>query len=52
MPVKTIKRVWEVCEPHPDVFAREIDPSLFAVSLHQVERGIARYALADAKLVP
>ncbi len=41
MPGKTIKRVWELCEPHPDVFARDIDPSLFAVSLYQVEQGIA-----------
>jgi len=31
------KRVWEVCEPHPDVFAREMDPSMFAASLHSVE---------------
>ncbi len=35
------KRVWEVCEPHPDVFSRDIDPSLFAASLHQVEVGTA-----------
>jgi len=41
MPGKIIKRVWELCEPHPDVFARDIDPSLFAVSLHQVDQGIA-----------
>jgi len=40
------KRVWEVCEPHPDVFSRDPDPSLFAISLHHVmqadgeERGI------------
>ncbi len=36
-----VKRVWEVCEPHPDVFARDPDPSLFVISLHQVEEGIA-----------
>lgn len=35
------KRVWEVCEPHPDVFARDIDPSMFAASLHAVETGTA-----------
>ncbi|MDW7967389.1 MAG: DUF499 domain-containing protein, partial [Thermoanaerobaculum sp.] len=35
------KRVWEVCEPHPDVFARDPDPSLFAISLHHVEQGTA-----------
>ncbi|MEJ5252769.1 MAG: DUF499 domain-containing protein, partial [Armatimonadota bacterium] len=35
------KRVWEVCEPHPDVFSRDIDPSLFAASLHSVESGTA-----------
>ncbi|MER3398919.1 MAG: hypothetical protein C4316_10430 [Chloroflexota bacterium] len=35
------KRVWEVCEPHPDVFARDIDPSMFAASLDAVERGTA-----------
>jgi len=38
---KMPRRVWEVCEPHPDVFARDIDPSLFATSLHQVETGTA-----------
>jgi len=35
------KRVWEVCEPHPDVFARDIDLSMFAASLDAVERGTA-----------
>jgi hypothetical protein len=35
------KRVWEVCEPHPDVFARDMDPSMFAASLHAVEAGNA-----------
>ncbi len=35
------KRVWEVCEPHPDVFARDMDPSVFAASLHAVEAGTA-----------
>ncbi|MCD6507091.1 ATP-binding protein [Candidatus Poribacteria bacterium] len=41
MPVKALKRIWEVCEPHPDVFARDIDPSMFAASLHAVESGTA-----------
>ena len=36
-----IKRVWEVCEPHPDVFARDMDPSMFAASLDAVESGTA-----------
>ena len=36
-----VKRVWEVCEPHPDVFARDPDPSLFAISLHHVAQGHA-----------
>lgn len=35
------KRVWEVCEPHPDVFARDMDPAMFAASLHAVESGTA-----------
>ncbi|MGQ9684508.1 MAG: ATP-binding protein [Anaerolineae bacterium] len=34
-------RVWEVCESHPDVFARDMDPSMFAASLHAVETGSA-----------
>ncbi len=34
-------RVWEVCEPHRDVFSRDPDPSLFAISLHHVMRGSA-----------
>ena len=41
MAVKGVKRVWEVCEPHPDVFARDPDPSLFAISLHHVVQGHA-----------
>jgi len=41
MPQRTPKRIWEVCEPHPDVFARDIDPSMFAASLHAVESGTA-----------
>lgn len=35
------KRVWEVCEPHPDVFARDLNQSMFAASLHAVESGSA-----------
>ncbi|GIV23748.1 MAG: hypothetical protein KatS3mg025_1407 [Bacteroidia bacterium] len=35
------KPVWEVCEPHPDVFAREMDPARFAASLHAVQSGTA-----------
>ncbi|MCS7225146.1 MAG: DUF499 domain-containing protein [Armatimonadetes bacterium] len=41
MATKGTKRVWEVCEPHPDVFARDPDPSVFAISLHHVEQGVA-----------
>jgi len=41
MALKGVKRVWEVCEPHPDVFARDPDPSLFAISLHHVMQGHA-----------
>jgi predicted AAA+ superfamily ATPase len=41
MALKGVKRVWEVCEPHPDVFARDPDPSLFAISLHHVVQGHA-----------
>ena len=41
MAIKGVKRVWEVCEPHPDVFARDPDPSLFAISLHHVAQGHA-----------
>lgn len=37
----SVKRVWEVCGPHPDVFARDPNPSLFVISLHQVEEGTA-----------
>jgi predicted transcriptional regulator len=41
MALRGVKRVWEVCEPHPDVFARDPDPSLFAISLHHVVQGHA-----------
>lgn len=40
MAVRTPKRVWEVCEPHPDIYARDQDQSLFALSLHEVEAGV------------
>jgi predicted AAA+ superfamily ATPase len=36
---QSAKRVWEVCEPHPDVFSRDPDPSLFVISLHHVMQG-------------
>jgi hypothetical protein len=35
------KRVWEICEPHPDVFSRDPDPSIFAASLYAVKVGTA-----------
>ncbi len=38
---KSIPRVWELCEPHPDVFSGELNLALFAASLHQVETGEA-----------
>lgn len=41
MAARGVKRVWEVCEPHPDVFSRDMDPSLFAISLHHVAQGTA-----------
>lgn len=41
MTARGVKRVWEVCEPHPDVFSRDMDPSLFAISLHHVAQGTA-----------
>jgi hypothetical protein len=41
MATQSTKRVWEVCEPHPDVFQKDPDPSLFAISLHHVVRGSA-----------
>lgn len=41
------KRVWEVCEPHPDVFSRDPDPSLFAISLHHVMQGSAERDYVD-----
>ncbi len=43
------KRVWEVCEPHPDVFLRDPDPSLFAISLHHVMQGSADKDYTDAE---
>jgi hypothetical protein len=45
--VKGVKRVWEVCEPHPDVFARDPDLSLFAISLHGVAQGDADQDYTD-----
>ncbi len=41
MAERSVKRVWEVCEPHPDIFQRDPDPSLFAISLHHVVQGSA-----------
>jgi len=41
MSTKSTKRIWEVYEPYPDVFARDIEPSMFAASLHAVESGTA-----------
>lgn len=38
---KSLSRVWELCEPHPDVFSGELNLALFAASLHQVETGEA-----------
>jgi len=36
-----VKRVWEVCEPNPDVYSRDMDLSLFAISLFHVVQGTA-----------
>lgn len=41
MKKKSIPRVWELCEPHPDVFSGELNLALFAANLHQVETGEA-----------
>jgi predicted AAA+ superfamily ATPase len=49
MATRTVKRVWEVCEPHPDVFLRDPDPSLFAISLHHVAHGSADRDYTDAE---
>lgn len=43
------KRVWEVCEPHPDVFGREMDLSIFAISLSHVVKGSADRDYSEAK---
>ena len=43
------RRAWEVCEPHPDVFARDMDPSMFAASLHAVDSGTADPDYTDAE---
>ena len=47
--MKGVKRVWEVCEPHPDVFSRDPDPSLFAISLFHVVQGLADKDYTDAE---
>jgi hypothetical protein len=49
MATRNVKRVWEVCEPHPDVFLRDPDPSLFAISLHHVAHGSADKDYTDAE---
>ena len=49
MATRSTKRIWEVCEPHPDVFLRDPDPSLFAISLHHVMQGIADSDYTDAE---
>jgi predicted AAA+ superfamily ATPase len=47
--MRGVKRVWEVCEPHPDVFSRDPDPSLFAISLFHVAQGLADRDYTDAE---
>ncbi|GBD36711.1 hypothetical protein HRbin36_01839 [bacterium HR36] len=49
MAAQSAKRVWEVCEPHSDVFQRDPDPSLFAISLHHAVRGSADRDYIDAE---
>jgi hypothetical protein len=49
MATRTVKRVWEVCEPHPDVFLRDPDPSLFAISLHHVAHNSADQDYTNAE---
>lgn len=34
-----LPRVWEVAVPHPDIFAGDLDPARFAISLNAVDRG-------------
>lgn len=47
MAARGVKRVWEVCEPHEDVFSRDMDPSLFAISLHHVAQGTTNWDYTD-----
>jgi hypothetical protein len=49
MATRSTKRIWEFCEPHGDVFARDADPSLFAISLHHVMQGNASSDYTDAE---
>jgi hypothetical protein len=49
MAARSTKKIWEVCEPHPDVFSRDPDPSLFAISLHHVMQGSASSDYTDAE---
>ena len=49
MATRSTRRIWEVCEPHEDVFARDADPSLFAISLHHVMQGNASRDYTDAE---
>lgn len=34
-----LPRVWEVAVPHPDIFAGDLDPARFAISLNAVDLG-------------
>lgn len=49
MGLRGVKSVWEICEPHRDVFSRDLDPSLFAISLHHVACGDGDRDYTDAE---
>lgn len=49
MGLRGVKPVWEICEPHRDVFSRDPDPSLFAISLHHVACGDGDRDYTDAE---
>lgn len=49
MGLRGVKPVWEICEPHRDVFSRDLDPSLFAISLHHVACGDGDRDYTDAE---
>jgi len=43
----TVKNIWEVCRPHPDINTGDLDASVFAISLDSVRTGKADSAYKD-----